>query len=51
MLVVILLIDGLSGRWEDVWPHALRYVPVVTIPLLIWRVFLPIWLAPREPGE
>lgn len=51
MFVVILLVDGLSGHWDDVYPHAVRSIPVVTIPLLIWRVFLPIVLAPKEPGE
>jgi hypothetical protein len=24
MFAVVLLIDGLSGHWEDVYPHALR---------------------------
>jgi hypothetical protein len=48
---MILLIDGLSGHWKDVYRDALGSIPVATIPLLIWRVFLPILLATNEPGE
>lgn len=35
VFVMILLIDGLSGHWEDAYRDALRSSPVVTIPLLI----------------